>query len=430
MHYPHVQEAFADPVLARKRIIRSFRHRLESLPERGSSFFIHLSELCPVACEHCMYSSDLERKSEKVALSRSELEGAIRFISESSSQKLNITGGGEPFLKLSSILRLLETVDVPRIEIVTAGHWATTPERTARIMGQLDAARSRNPRNPELLLRLSIDRYHLNAPRPVRIEHYGNVLRCWSETNPHFAAGLRSIQPDMGIVDLMIAEELGAEIQEVDDWNRILLLPAGGSVPITFNVFRRSGKALRLAEDHRGSSKTLREYYGPFEKKPGNLSLATAVNDAIRGDYTATSGLAVTLNSDGTFWIFCGTAPDRKLLLGEQNFAEAVAYFFEDPLTHLLVDEGIWALSDLVLELDPTTHSAALAKNDSASLVDDLLAPDDVRLAATLIATQDLVNHGRATVDPEHPLATLLSDPGIDLARICRDTVRQSGTAR
>lgn len=423
MPHSSLQEAFADATSARKRFLGSFQHRLESLPTRGSSFFIHLSELCPVACEHCMYSSDLERKSDKVALSKSELEGAIRFISESSSQKLNITGGGEPFLKFASILRLLATVDVPRIEIVTAGHWATTAKRTARMMSQIDAARARSARNPELMLRLSIDRYHLHAPRPVRIEHYGNVLRCWAETSPSFAVGLRSIQPDMGIVDRMIADELGAEVRQIDDWNRLLLLPDGKTVPITFNVFRRSGKALRLTEDHQGATKTLREYYGPFETEPGNLSLATAVNDAIRGEYTASGGLAVTLNSDGTFWIFCGTAPDRKLLLDRQSFAEAVAYFFEDPITHLLVDEGIWALSDLVLDLDPTTHAFALAKNDSAALVDDLLAPDDVRLAVTLIAAQDLVARECATVSPDHPLAGILADPRVDIGALCREIV-------
>ncbi|MFI9202541.1 4Fe-4S cluster-binding domain-containing protein [Streptomyces sp. NPDC053048] len=423
MHPPQLVDAFTDPSTARERLVGAFRHRLEELPSRGSSFFIHLIELCPVACEHCMYSSDLERKSDKVALSKGELEDAIRFISESSSQKLNITGGGEPFLKFSSILRLLETVDVPRIEIVTAGHWAVTPRRTARVMARIDEARSRNPGNPELLLRLSIDRYHLNAPRPVRIEHYGNVLRCWSETGPGFATGLRGIQPDLGTVDRLIAEEMGADVQEVDDWNRLLLLPGGKSVPITFNVFRRSGKALRLTEDHQGATKTLREYYGPFETRPGNLSLATAVNDAIRGEYTASAGLAVTLDSDGTFWIFCGTAPDRKLLLSGQSFAEAVAYFFEDPITHLLVDEGIWALSDLVMDLAPETHAAALAKNDSASLVNDLLAADDVRLAVTLIATQDLVTRNRATVDPGHPLAGILADPAADVTEMCRDLV-------
>ncbi|MFI6285013.1 4Fe-4S cluster-binding domain-containing protein [Streptomyces sp. NPDC051018] len=423
-------DAFRDPPAAREKVLHSFRHRLGNIPTRGSSFFIHLSELCPVACEHCMYSSDLERKSDKVALSRRELEDAIRFISESSSQKLNITGGGEPFLKFSSILRLLETVEVPRIEIVTAGHWAMSPKRTARMMRQIDEARSRNPVNPELLLRLSIDRYHLNAPRPVRIEHYGNVLRCWSESRPGFAVGLRSIQPDMGTVDRMIAKEVGAGVERVDDWNRLLVLPGGMTVPLTFNVFRRSGKALRLTEDHSGATKTIREYYGPFESRPGNLSLATAVNDAIRGEYTASTGVAVTLNSDGTFWIFCGTAPDRRLLLEKQSFAEAVAYFFEDPITHLLVDEGIWALSDLVMEMDPRTHAGALAKNDSASLVDDLLAPDDVRLAVTLIAAHRQVTRDRATVDAEHPLARMLADPAADMARMCRDTVLANRESR
>ncbi|MET9293103.1 4Fe-4S cluster-binding domain-containing protein [Streptomyces sp. NPDC003077] len=423
MRQEHLAEFFADPTAARNDLLAAFRHRLDRLPTRGSSFFIHLSELCPVACEHCMYSSDLQRKSDKDSLSEAELEEAIRFITESRSQKLNITGGGEPFLKFSSILRLLETVDVPRVEIVTAGHWATTPKRTARLIGRIDEARSRNPRDPDLMLRLSIDRYHLNAPRPVRIEQYGNVVRCWAETRPRLAVGLRSIQPDLGTVDRLIAEELGATVREVDDWNRLLVLPDGQTVPLTFNVFRRSGKASRLTEDHQETSKSIREYYGPFETRPGTLSLATAVNDAIRGAYPPSSGLAVTLNSDGTFWIFCGTAPDRKLVLNRESFAEAVAYFFDDPITHLLVDDGIWALSDLVMDLDPAVHAMALAKNDSASLVDDLLGPDDVRFAVTLLATHHLVTRQRATLDAGHPLAGPLADPRADVAGLCRAVV-------
>jgi molybdenum cofactor biosynthesis enzyme MoaA len=94
-----------------------------------------------------MYSSDLERKSEKDSLSPAELEDAIAFIDETGSEKLNITGGGEPFLKLPSFLRLLETVRVPRIELVTAGYWAKTQAAADRMLDRLVGALAKNPRN-------------------------------------------------------------------------------------------------------------------------------------------------------------------------------------------------------------------------------------------------------------------------------------------
>lgn len=409
MRLPGLVELFANPQDARADLIQRCRWTPGELPSTGSSFFIHLSELCPVACEHCMYSSDLERKSFKDSLEPGELETAIEFIDSSRSEKLNITGGGEPFLKVPSILRLLETVQVPRIELVTAGYWAKTEKAATRMIERLSAALSRNPNEPELMLRLSIDRYHINAPKPVLIEHYGNIVKAWSAEPRAMALGFRSIQPDRDHVDLLLAEEVGGEIVTVDDWNRRLVLPNGRSAPITFNVFRVSGKAVRLDERSELSarSKTIREYYGPFENRQGQLVLATSVNDAIRGRYSDTGGLAVTMNSDGRFWIFCGTAPDRQLMLGQQTFAEAIAYFFEDPLTRLLVDDGVWTLADIVADLDPATCLAAIAKNDMAALVDDLLVRPEVRLAATLIAVGRFVAEGRLRVDgaPEgHPV--------------------------
>lgn len=65
------------------------------LPSRNEDpiFFIHLSELCPVGCEHCMYSSDLNAKSAKTSLDPDELRTAVDFINQSHSDKLTISGG-------------------------------------------------------------------------------------------------------------------------------------------------------------------------------------------------------------------------------------------------------------------------------------------------------------------------------------------------
>lgn len=429
MELPAVTALFADPERARADLIRRTRWRPAALPDRGSSFFIHLSELCPVACEHCMYSSDLQRKSEKDSLTPEELETAIAFIDSTRSEKLNITGGGEPFLKLHSILRLLATVRAPRIELVTAGYWAKTRLAAERMLARLDAARRSNPHQPELMLRLSLDRYHLTAPHPVLIEHYANIVRAWDTTGPDFLLGLRSIQPDRDHVDRMLLEQLGGHLTEIDEWNRQLVLPSGRAVPITFNVFRASGKAGELAErtELSDQSKTIREYYGPFERQPGRLVLATTVNDAIRGDYTDTGGLAITMNSDGRFWIFCGTAPDRQLVLGDTDFAGAIEHFFEDPITRLLVDDGVWALSDIVSDFDPPTVVAAIAKNDVASLVDDLLASPHIRLAVTLVAIRRLWQEDRLEITgaaPDHELFA----PETELVRSCRSALHTEVT--
>jgi hypothetical protein len=413
---------FSSPQRSRDRIIGAMRPQC-SLPDHGSSFFIHLSELCPVACEHCMYSSDLNRKSAKDSLSPTELEAAIDFIDDSHSVKLNITGGGEPFLKYRSILRLLERVDVPRIEIVTAGYWGKSAGRAERQLSEMDAALRRNPNQPQGLLRLSADRYHINAPRPVHLQHYGNIARAWQRLPLSFSLGFRSIQPDMDTVDKALADEIGATIEIVDDWNRRLVLSDGRAIPITFNVFRLSGKAAQLHDDLLDGTLTIRDYYAPFESGPNRLTLATAVNDAIRGTYTADAGAAITMNSDGTIWIFAGTAPDRRMTFQGLDFRTAMIRFFADPITHLLASEGVWALADLVSRLDPPAHIAALAKNDVACLVEDLLAPDDVRLAVTLLAARWMITTGRGQIVGERGIGGAVTGSG-DLLNACAAHLR------
>jgi len=201
----------------------------------------------------------------------------------------------------------------------------------------------------------------------------------------------------------------------------VLRLPSGHAVPITFNVFRTTGSALMLGHDAdalRAESMTIDEYYRPFESNGHRLSLATAVNDAIRGEYRAGSGAALTMNSDRTLWIFCGTAPDHRLRYVGQSFTEAIQHFYADPITDLLVNDGVWALAALVEELQPAVAAAAVAKNDVASLVEDLLADPVTRAQVTLEAARRAVRAGRARFDDSSPYACLVH--GVPTAAVHR----------
>jgi hypothetical protein len=420
-----IRALFDDPAGSRKRLIEAIGGYQQPEPDCGSSFFIHLSELCPVACKHCMYSSDLNPKSLKDSLGKDDLGVAIDLINDSRSEKLNITGGGEPFLKFAHILRLIEMADVPTIEIVTAGYWAKTQQRAESVLAQLEQARRRNPHVQELRLRLSLDRYHLEAPRPVTLSCYANVAKAWSTAPAEINLGYRSIQPDQGHVDLRLAAELGARVEPVDDWNHRIVLANGRTIPITFNVMRFSGNATDLEEeaDLRSHTKAIKEYYKPFETAPGRLSLAVAVNDAINRTYKTTGGAALTLNSDGTFWVFCGTAPDRKLKLGAANFKAAMQHFFSDPITRFLTDHGVWALGSLVESLNPEIYAQAIKKNDMAFLVEDLLASDEVRLAITLSIMGQMLDRGELWINERFHLPELSLVSAPEILAISREAI-------
>jgi hypothetical protein len=392
-------QAFLDEnTVKRDAIIANVQYLDESLPRTGSNFFIHLTELCPVACTHCMYASTLTRRSARDSFDRGELEAVIGFINQSRSTKLTISGGGEPFLKFASILRLIEGCDVGRIEIVTAGHWARSKERAASVLAALSNAQAANPRLPTIDLRLSIDRFHLEAPRPVTINHYAAVAQAWLDGAYAISLGYRSLLVDRDGADRSLAMELKASLKTINDWNRILVLANGREIPITYNVFRYSGGAAGWDTPQASDQRSVREYFQQFETAPGKLVLATAVNDALHGRYAVEPGVAITLNSDGQYWIFCGTSPDRKQSFVGQSFDDAVSTFYRDPITRLLVSDGIWALLELVAMIDPDTARRAEAKDDITALVDDLLADPAIRLQVTTKIVDRMVADGDAVL--------------------------------
>lgn len=71
--YSILAALFANTLEARDQVIRSLSAFEHPILLSGSSFFIYLSELCLVACEHCMYSSDLTAKSLWDALDKEDL---------------------------------------------------------------------------------------------------------------------------------------------------------------------------------------------------------------------------------------------------------------------------------------------------------------------------------------------------------------------
>ena len=420
------RDSFALPAYSRRRLLDNCTVRDLAIPERGSNFFIHLSELCPVACEHCMYSSDLNTKSVKTSLDPDELGIAIDFINQSRSDKLTISGGGEPFLKFESICQLLESVDVPRIEIVTAGYWGTTVRRAARLLNRLERAAVENDATPHVLVRLSIDEYHLTAPNPVTIEQYANVVRAWNQTSAqHLEVGYRSLQSERGTTDRMLAAELGARLEYVDEMIGRFDQSGARSFPITYNVFRLAGKAKELEESSLPDTQSIRQYYPGFGSDDGGdtVNLATAVNDAIHGQYSDADGVAITLDSDGMYWIFCGTAPDRRLDLAScSSFTEAITHFCRDPITVLLLEHGIWEIWEIVEAIDEELAARVLAENDVTRFVESLLENEHVLWSVSAVAAGRLYRDGRIELD-EMPamLRHMLSLPEAELVAAARD---------
>lgn len=315
---------------------------------------------------------------------------------------------------------------MPRIEIVTAGYWGTTVRRAERLLSQMERAAARNDATPHVLVRLSIDEYHLTAPNPVTIEQYANVVRAWNQINvQHLEVGCRSLQSERDTTDRMLAVELGARLEYVDEMIGRFDQPDARSFPITYNVFRLAGKAKELEESSLPDTQSIRQYYTGFgsDDEDDSLNLATAVNDAIHGQYSDAAGAAITLDSDGTYWIFCGTAPDRRLDLAScSSFAEAIIHVCRDPITVLLLERGMWEIWEIVEAIDEELAQRVLAENDVTRFVESLLENEHVLWAASAIAAGRLYREGRIDLDDMPEMLThVLSLPEAELVATAQD---------
>nr|WP_281275020.1 hypothetical protein [Geomonas oryzae] len=372
-------------------------------PNRGAHFYVHLTRICDVVCDHCMYSSDGSNTSgARMRLEDVDIELALQYIIDSTPAKITISGGGEPFLELDSLLQLLQKAHCPYIEIDTAANWAGASEVTKRILKQICSASRRNPSSPRLIIRASIDKFHMTAFNPVPLEAYVNLVHAWLPFRDHIELGFRGLilEDDRSVEAL--ADALGGGISSRDSCNKVISLPGHVTLPVTFNVLRFTGKGSQLQKKLADRTLSLQQYFAPFEDSPERLVLSRAINDAVKAKYYPYDGVSITLDYDGSLHVFTATAPDRRCNIRTHTFAESLKWFYGDPITRVLLSEGPYWLCETLQPVAPSLVADALRRNDVCSLVETLLSDARICGFVTAIALKALINSGLANPLTRH----------------------------
>jgi hypothetical protein len=339
-----------------------------------------------------MYAAESHARVEGKYLREDDVEELVRFADESRSQKLSISGGGEPFVEFSTIERLVRRVHVPRIEIVTAGNWAVSESRAQERIARLATAAAANPSRPQLLLRISVDSYHASAPNPVGKTEYLNLIEAWRTMKRPFQIGFRSIVDEREPVLALLVELIGGHVVEATPITALVVSAEDGEIPVTFNVFRHSGRARSLK---RPASGDMRSYYASASNAPASLPLGRVINDAIVGSYADSDGVAITVDADMSAWIFCATAPDRFIRpLSGWSFGDAVQFFGQDPITRVSLRHGIWRIADIVSGFDEHAVHRAESMNDVTRLPMAFFRDSVVLAKARLEAARILYREG------------------------------------
>jgi hypothetical protein len=390
--------AFENPALFRRAILDLPITYSEGPVYKGAHFYIQLTGICDVACSHCMYSSDQsQRHSGPMRLDDADVELALRYVAESSPNKISISGGGEPFLELKHLLRIVEAAQCQYIELITAANWARSQDSAKSILLKIsDAARS-NPRSPEVMIRASIDLFHLTAPNPVPLQAYVNLTHAWIEHGDSLQLGFRGLLLEGDRSVDLLADALGGILEPQDSWNKVIRLSNDVILPVTLNVLRFSGKGEQYRSEMAHRTMALRQYFAAFEEAPNRLLLGRAINDAIKRTYYSVGGISITLDFDGSLYIFTATAPDRRCNIRTHTFRESVDWFYRDPITRVLMAEGPYWLCEVVRDIDNSLADRAIQANDVCSMVDTLLSDEVGRAFATAVALKTLLSRGEVT---------------------------------
>src|ERR1700733_6947407 len=160
---------------------------------------IHLTYQCPLTCDHCCFSSNMQTHGH---LSLEQVLRAIEEARDLPSIRVVAFTGGDPFLQRDILRQAIAhaTAQGFATRVVTSAYWATTPEKAARALTPLAQAGLKE-------ISLSFDDSHAEFVRPVSIR---NAYLSARELGLSTAVSI-CLEPDCKITGETVRELLGAD---------------------------------------------------------------------------------------------------------------------------------------------------------------------------------------------------------------------------
>ena len=129
----------------------------------GKSFIcLFLTRFCGVGCPFCFFKSPPNKGTPDIRDSFTEegVDHFIQFANDANVGYLQISGGGEPFLKKRALLKCISEVNADRIMLVTSGIWALDKNSAQAYVENILEAISKREKQARVSIRLSISEGH------------------------------------------------------------------------------------------------------------------------------------------------------------------------------------------------------------------------------------------------------------------------------
>ncbi|MBA3814336.1 MAG: radical SAM protein [Alphaproteobacteria bacterium] len=401
-----MKNVFDSPTIYSKTIVETNNLvRYDTNTYRGKSFLcLFLTRFCGVGCPFCFFKSPPNQGASDIrdSFTQEGVDKFIKFANEANVGYLQISGGGESFLKRKALLRCITEVNADRIMLVTSGVWASSEDVGEAYVRDIASALEKREKPARVSIRLSISEGHSIklANKPLV-----NLLKIFEEnyrSHPYLTLQLKTFEGDKTLwkflesLDSHKLESIGDNasddpfVTKVIPWKKKLIFPSGYSVILGISRVFDPGLRPNL-NNPQSISNTISVYNQDIDQSENDFPALVLNPDG-------TKGLDWLVEYNGNVCTWQNRVQDNLLNVYEDDFNTVLQKTFSDPLTLSYIEKGSKRRDEIISEVSPraVTLMKAVSVRDYAG--NCLFEDEKVRLYYTIRTLQDYIEAGRVNL--------------------------------
>ncbi|MDO8655498.1 MAG: radical SAM protein [bacterium] len=322
---------------------------VQPMPSRPTVAFVWPTELCSIACAHCSFGSQ-RAGTPKQRLLADHPEALVKWFADAGGTKLVVCGGGEPLDEPEFVVRAIAASSQLGVgfEVYTSGYSLLHPTRVEEYIRDWGKAwASGNHSSSPFAVRLSVDSFHEDR---IGLEPVAAWIQNIERQAPDWRVSVRSIRVEREQSVARLATLLGARVQPIREWSAWMVLPSGRRVFVEWKGFVYEGRGRGRVLEKRGISHTFRDAavlepliaeFGPDGDLGRPLSARLTVTHR---------RIDLEIHSDCVVHILETQAPDLRLSMLDRSWEDMRAVYYRDPILHRVVESGLPAVAELIVE--------------------------------------------------------------------------------
>ena len=323
-----------------------------------------LTKLCPAKCSKCFFRSNMYRDaepSEQYELSEEGVDRLIKFVNDSNNSYLMLSGGGEPMIRPQQVNKIVRETKTDRIVIVTSGIWANNYQVAEKYIRDLYESYKSRKEDIKLVLRLSIDEFHLSSPS-ISEEVYYNVVDIFRKNyrdEKNFELRIHTMQNDPTLENVFANmgenEIIYEKAKGTTDNNEVIkIVPKKATIRFNdgYSIYVGLSKLFypNIKVDINEMNNDIRSALDVFEK---DMKVSEYSNPSIITNCNGLQGLDFWSDYNGNITAWGCQNSNHLHSLYTNTYDEIVTSIFSDISTYAFLDKGYYYRRNIIKDVNP-----------------------------------------------------------------------------